>query len=66
MLANVGLLSESEFEQISQVLGEIQDDLESGKFPFRQELEDIHMHIEQALIDRLGDVGRRAAHGSQP
>ena len=23
------------------------------------ELEDIHMHIEQALIDRLGDVGRK-------
>ena len=22
-------------------------------------LEDIHMHIEQALIDRLGDVGRK-------
>ena len=27
--------------------------------PFKIELEDIHMHIEQALIDRLGDVGRK-------
>ncbi len=27
------------------------------------ELEDIHMHIEQALIDRLGDVGRKLHTG---
>ena len=29
------------------------------KMEFRDELEDIHMHIEQALIDRLGDLGRK-------
>ena len=27
--------------------------------PFLPELEDIHMHIESALIERLGDVGRK-------
>ena len=31
--------------------------------PLRIELEDIHMHIEQALIDRLGDVGRKLHTG---
>ncbi len=31
--------------------------------PLRPELEDIHMHIEQALIDRLGDVGRKLHTG---
>ena len=35
-------------------IGEIQGELERGEFPFRRELEDIHMHIEQALIERLG------------
>ena len=29
----------------------------------RIELEDIHMHVEQALIDRLGDVGRKLHTG---
>ena len=33
--------------------------LRRAAFQFRTELEDIHMHIEQALIDRLGDVGRK-------
>ncbi|MFP6768345.1 MAG: argininosuccinate lyase, partial [Planctomycetaceae bacterium] len=31
----------------------------SGEFAFRTELEDVHMHIEAALIERLGDVGRK-------
>jgi argininosuccinate lyase len=30
---------------------------------FDIELEDIHMHIERALIDRLGDVGRKLHTG---
>src|SRR5207247_793783 len=30
-----------------------------GTFQFRPELEDVHMNIEQALIDRIGDVGRK-------
>src|SRR5262249_31828404 len=37
----------------------IRREIEQGQFPFRVELEDIHMHIERALIDRLGDVGRK-------
>src|SRR4029450_9491890 len=34
-----------------------------GEFEFKTELEDIHMHIEQALIERLGDVGRKLHTG---
>ena len=63
MLAKVGLLSAAECEQICQTLREIQGEIEAGRFPFRTELEDIHMHIEQALIDRLGDVGRKLHTG---
>lgn len=59
MLAKVGLLTEQECQQIEQALREIQEQIRSGRFPFRTELEDIHMHIERALIDRLGDVGRK-------
>ena len=64
MLAKVGLLTEDECRQICQTLTQIKTEIESGVFPpFRQELEDIHMHIEQALIDRLGDVGRKLHTG---
>ncbi len=59
MLAKVGLLSPDECQQIEQALGDIRREIEQGRFQFKIELEDIHMHIERALIDRLGDVGRK-------
>jgi len=59
MLAKVGLITADECRQIEQALGEIRQEIEQGKFQFKIELEDIHMHIEKALTDRLGDVGRK-------
>ncbi|MGI9471703.1 MAG: argininosuccinate lyase [Rubripirellula sp.] len=59
MLSDVGLLTKEEFSQIRDTLREIETEIEAGKMPFRFELEDIHMHVEQALIDRIGDVGRK-------
>lgn len=59
MLAKVGLISDAECQQIEHGLQEIRREIEQGRFAFRTELEDIHMHIERALIDRLGDVGRK-------
>ena len=59
MLAQQGLITSQESAQIVSVLEEIRLQLQAGELPFRIELEDIHMHIEQALIDRLGDVGRK-------
>ncbi len=59
MLAKVGLISRDECTQIEQTLRDIRQEIEQGQFPFRIELEDIHMHIERALVDRLGDVGRK-------
>jgi len=59
MLAQVGLLTPDEANQIIAALQEIREEIASGRFPFSEEWEDIHMHIEKALIDRLGDVGRK-------
>ncbi|MEN6405128.1 MAG: argininosuccinate lyase [Thermoguttaceae bacterium] len=59
MLAKVGLLTADECLKIVQALGDIRQEIEQGRFPFRTELEDIHMHVEHALIERLGDVGRK-------
>ncbi len=59
MLAKVGLISDDECRQIEQSLGEIRQEIEQDEFEFKIELEDVHMHIEKALIDRIGDVGRK-------
>jgi len=59
MLRTVGLISDQDFTQIRDTLLEIRDSIESDDFPIRLELEDIHMHIESVLIDRIGDVGRK-------
>ncbi|HAC90234.1 MAG TPA: argininosuccinate lyase [Planctomycetaceae bacterium] len=59
MLSQQGLITAEEFGQIEQGLREIQVEIEQGRMAFRHELEDIHMHIESALIERLGDVGRK-------
>ncbi len=59
MLAEQKLISGAEFQQIEKALREIEGEIEQGAMPFRYELEDIHMHIESALIERLGDVGRK-------
>ena len=59
MLAATGLIESQECQQIVDALTQIQDEIEGGKFETCIELEDIHMHIEQSLIQRLGDVGRK-------
>lgn len=59
MLCRQGLLEIEEFEAIERELQDIERVIDRGEMPFRIELEDIHMHIEQTLIDRLGDVGRK-------
>ena len=59
MLADQGLLTGDERDQIVSSLLEIKAEIESGSFAWNQKLEDVHMNIEQALIDRLGDVGRK-------
>ncbi len=63
MLAKVGLLTDDERHQIVTALEQIGQDIADGNFPFRQELEDVHMNIERALVERIGDVGRKLHTG---
>jgi argininosuccinate lyase len=63
MLAHVDLISEDECARICVGLGQIKGEIEGGEFEFKAELEDIHMHIESALIERIGDVGRKLHTG---
>lgn len=63
MLADQNIVSSQERDQIVSALTEIKLQLDQGTFLIRPELEDIHMNIEQALIDKLGDVGRKLHTG---
>ncbi|TWW07835.1 Argininsuccinate lyase, partial [Planctomyces bekefii] len=63
MLASVGLITEEERDQICSHLDQIGEEIAAGQFTFRQDLEDIHMHIENSLITRIGDVGRKLHTG---
>jgi argininosuccinate lyase len=59
MLAKVGLLTADECRRIEETLREIREEIEQDRFPFHTELEDVHMHVEKALTDRIGDAGRK-------
>src|ERR1051326_4266528 len=63
MLGEVGLLDAREVEQIVAALDAIAGEIKRDEFPFSDKLEDIHTHIEHALIERLGDVGRKLHTG---
>ncbi len=59
MLAEVGLLTKDEAAKIVEALEAIAGDIERGAFEYKVKLEDIHTHIERAVIERLGDTGRK-------
>jgi len=59
MLADNGMLSKEELRLIVEGLSRIEEDIDSGDFEFKKELEDIHMNIEKALADRIGPAGAK-------
>ncbi|MBI4282263.1 MAG: argininosuccinate lyase [Chloroflexi bacterium] len=56
MLAKQGIIAEKEAELIVMGLGAIRQEIEDGSFPWKEELEDIHMNIEARLFAKIGDV----------
>lgn len=56
MLCEVGILTKVEAKKITDGLNKIEAEIESGKFKFKIELEDIHMNIESRLKEIIGDV----------
>ncbi len=59
MLRDICVLTTEEFGQIEDGLNRIKQEIERGDFEFKMELEDIHMHIESKLTERIGDAGRK-------
>ncbi|MCL2701850.1 MAG: argininosuccinate lyase [Phycisphaerae bacterium] len=63
MLSERGILLKEEFATIKAGLLAVADDLQAGRLAMPIELEDIHMVIEKALIERTGDVGKKLHTG---
>lgn len=54
MLAATGILTPSDAEAIGEGLLTVLSEIETGKFPFRTDLEDIHMNVENRLKEIIG------------
>jgi argininosuccinate lyase len=63
MLAKVGVLTADERELIVHGLKQIQTEIETGKFEWRTDLEDVHMNIEHHLTNRIGIAGKKLHTG---
>lgn len=55
MLAKQGIIAVADARAIERGLAEIREEIESGEFPWRPELEDIHMNVERRLFEKIGD-----------
>lgn len=59
MLGATGIIDKSESDKIVNGLGDILDDIKSGKLEIDMEAEDIHTFVEGELTARLGQTGKR-------
>jgi len=62
-LHRAGLLTRDELNQILKGLADVRVEFEEGSFPFRSELEDIHMNIERRLQEKIGSTGGKLHTG---
>lgn len=62
-LAESGLITSDERDQLGRSLDEIAAEISEGTFPLEDRDEDIHLAIERALIERLGPVGGKIHAG---
>jgi len=59
MLALQNIITIEDQEKIENGLLQVKDEIESGKFEWKIELEDVHMAIESRLTEIIGDAGGR-------
>ncbi len=63
MLQKVGVLSETDVDQINKGLDAIEAEIAAGTFEWSVSREDVHMNIEAALTEHIGDAGKRLHTG---
>lgn len=63
MLHDNNIISKQDLADIQSGLGTIRNEIESGRFEWKIELEDVHLNIEARLTALVGDAGKRLHTG---
>jgi len=63
MLQAQAIISAQDLADIQRGLAQITQDIESGQFEWKLELEDVHLNIEARLTQLVGDAGKRLHTG---
>jgi len=59
MLGATGIISADDEAAIQRGLADIEQEIEAGVFPFREEFEDIHFNVEKRLDELIGPAAGR-------
>ena len=63
MLAAQNIINAQDHADIVRGMAQIQAEIESGKFVWLLDLEDVHLNIEKRLTELVGDAGKRLHTG---
>ncbi|NOR70775.1 MAG: argininosuccinate lyase [Methylomarinum sp.] len=63
MLCKIGILTDTERDDIIKGLGIISQEIEKGEFKWSVQQEDVHMNIEARLTDLIGIAGKKLHTG---
>ena len=63
MLCKQKIISEKDFKLIKTGLNKIKTEISNNNFTFSIKLEDIHMNIENRLVDLIGNAGKKLHTG---
>ncbi|MBF0113360.1 MAG: argininosuccinate lyase [Desulfamplus sp.] len=63
MMANQSIITQNEADTLLKGLEQVRKKIESKDFEYSDALEDIHMHIEKALGDEVGEVAKKLHTG---
>ena len=63
MLCKQKIISKKDFKLIKTGLNKIKTEISNNNFTFSIKLEDIHMNIENRLVDLIGDAGKKLHTG---
>ena len=63
MLAAQGVIGQDDYAAIQKGMAQIQQEIDSGAFEWKLDLEDVHLNIEARLTALVGDAGKRLHTG---
>ena len=63
MLAKQGIIAATDLADIERGMAIVTEEIESGKFEWSLDLEDVHLNIEKRLTAIVGDAGKRLHTG---